>query len=217
MNEKFKLVMQILKPKVKSLGFNAAELKSVAERLANNLTAADDADEDEIKAEIETAVTAAVPYLEMAQRNANRIIEDFRKKNKQTPKDENNDDDDQDDKDTPAYVKALLKKFEGMEERLNGLAESGRADSRKKKLEAIVKDAGSYGRRILKDFEGRKFDSDDAFDEYLDDIKTDIQEYATEMEQAGLKGMVHNGGGSNKGNKKEISDTDIDDIAATFN
>lgn len=209
--------MQILKTKAKSLGFNAAELKGVAEKLANNLKAEDDADEDELKSEIETAVDTALPYLELAQRNANRIIEENRKKNKPAKSSKDDDDDDDPDDNTPAWAKAFTKKMEAMEERLNGLAESGRASSRKQQLEAIVKSAGSFGKRILKDFDKRKFENDEEWEEYLDDIKTDVEDYTTEMEQAGLKGLVHSGGGPSKGgNNKELSDSEIDEIASTF-
>lgn len=218
MNKRVQLVMQILKTKAKSLGFNAAELKGVAEKIANNLTADDDADEDELKQESEIAVGVALPYLEMAQKNANRIIEENRKKHKSKSESAaEEEDDDTDEKNTPGWAKAIAKKMEAMEMRLNGLAESGRASTRKQQLEAIVKDAGSYGKRILKDFEKRKFESDDEFNDYLEDITNDVDDYKTEMEQAGLKSMVHNSGGRHRESEsKELTDSEIDDIAATF-
>ena len=57
-----------LKPKVASLGFNRMEIEGVASRIANNL--GDDATEEDIDAEID----AVMPYLELAQTSASRII-----------------------------------------------------------------------------------------------------------------------------------------------
>lgn len=221
MNRRLQLVLQVLKPKAKSLGFNAAELQSVAKRIADNLATDDDADEEAIKQEAETAVDLALPYLEMAQKNANRIIEEQRKKNKPktAPKKEEDDEDEDEPADnTPSYVKALLKKMESMEARMEGLNADRLNSTRKAQLEQIVKDAGVYGKRILKDFEGRNFENEDAYEAYLEEVKTDCEAFNQEMANAGLSGMVNAGGGrsGNGGNKKELSDTEVDDLVSTF-
>ena len=57
-----------LKPKVASLGFSRLEVEGAASRIASNL-AEDASDED-----IDAAIDAVLPYLELAQTSANRII-----------------------------------------------------------------------------------------------------------------------------------------------
>ena len=81
-----------LKPKVKAFGFNKKELMSVAAKIADNLTSTDDASDEDVNAEIDTAIDAVLPYLQVSQSFANRVIEENRKKNDDD--DETDDDDD---------------------------------------------------------------------------------------------------------------------------
>ena len=74
-------VLLRLKPKVKAFGFNKKELMSVAAKIADNLTSADDASDEDVNAEIDTAIDAVLPYLQVSQSFANRVIEENRKKN----------------------------------------------------------------------------------------------------------------------------------------
>lgn len=222
MNKIEKLVLQILKPKTKSLGFNAAELKTIAEHIAKGIKADDDAEEDDIKQDIETAVEAALPFLEAAQKNANRIIEEHRKKNKPSQKSNNADDDDEDEDDPSGTEglskteKLLLKKLESMEAKLEGFNADRVSASRRKEVEKLVKEAGKFGKRILKDFDGRKFKDDDEFNEYLEEIKTDCEEYAQEMADAGLEGLVGAGKGKREKPSKEITDDEVKALVDTF-
>ena len=65
-------VLEDLKPKAASLGFNDEELSSASENIAGTLK------EDATNEEIAAAVDAALPYLKLSQSAANRSIERFK-------------------------------------------------------------------------------------------------------------------------------------------
>lgn len=74
MNKKTKLVLDMLKTKASSLGFNKEELEGAATTIASNLGVDDDATDEALNAAAEKAVSVYLPLLEMSQKNANRII-----------------------------------------------------------------------------------------------------------------------------------------------
>ena len=74
-------VLLKLKLKVKAFGFNKKEVMGIAARIADNLTSTDDASDEDVNAEIEAAIDAVLPYLQVSQSFANRVIEENRKKN----------------------------------------------------------------------------------------------------------------------------------------
>lgn len=74
MNKKTKLVLDLLKTKASSLGFNKEELEGAATTIASNLGVDDDATDEALNAAAEKAVAAYLPILELSQKNANRII-----------------------------------------------------------------------------------------------------------------------------------------------
>ena len=105
-----------LKPKVKAFGFNKKELMSVAAKIADNLTSTDDASDEDVNAEIDTAIDAVLPYLQVSQSFANRVIEENRKKNDD---DDETDDDDDDEPSNPTNRQpGLNKKNPKTEERM---------------------------------------------------------------------------------------------------
>ena len=69
-------VLLKLKPKVKAFGFNKKEVMGIAARIADNLTSTDDASDEDVNAEIEAAIDAVLPYLQVSQSFANRVIEE---------------------------------------------------------------------------------------------------------------------------------------------
>lgn len=75
MNRRTKLVLELLKTKASALGFNKEELEGAASQIAGNLAVNDDASEEELNAAIEKAVAVYLPFLELSQKNANRIIQ----------------------------------------------------------------------------------------------------------------------------------------------
>ena len=75
MNKKTKLVLELLKTKASSLGFNKEELEGAATTIASNLGVDDDATDEAMNAAAEKAVAVFIPFLELSQKNANRIIQ----------------------------------------------------------------------------------------------------------------------------------------------
>lgn len=75
MNKKTKLVLELLKPKAKSLGFTKEELEGVASKIADNLGLDDDASDEQLTAAATKEVDAAIFHLELAQSHANRLIQ----------------------------------------------------------------------------------------------------------------------------------------------
>ena len=75
MDKKTKLVLELLKPKAKSLGFTKEELEGVATKIANNLGLDDNATDEQLNAAATKEVDAAIFHLELAQSHANRLIQ----------------------------------------------------------------------------------------------------------------------------------------------
>ena len=83
-----------LKLKAKALGFNSRELKGIAAKIADNLTSADDASDEDVNAEIDKEIDSALRYLPFGQSQANRLLDEWKKNHPETDDDDNDDDDD---------------------------------------------------------------------------------------------------------------------------
>lgn len=68
-------VLNLLKPKVKDLGFNDEELLTVCEGIANGLASVENVTDDDINARIE----AVIPVLKLSQSASNRSYEKMKK------------------------------------------------------------------------------------------------------------------------------------------
>lgn len=208
-------VLEYLKPKVKALGFKKEDLESVAADIADNLEVEDEASDEDVNAAVKTAVDAVIPSLKIAQKMANRAIEDYRKKQekanepKDAPKDEPEDKPKEDPKkepssdpstqkknedEIPAWAKALLEQnkkaaetIERLQSEVTGMKSKSIADVRKGKLEELLKDTGIFGKNIIKGFERMKFESDEEFDKYFEEIKEDLAQMNQERESEGLR------------------------------
>lgn len=182
-----------MKPKAASLGFTEQELQGIAADIADNL-GSDDATDDEIDARID----AAIPFLKVAQKAANRTIEEARKKatkpaetetpsveeaGSQTPPNAT---------DEPTWFKTYR---EAQEKRITAIENEKVVGTRKTQLETVVKDAGTFGTKTLKDFERMNFENDEAFNEYLEDTKADAEAFKQEAADKGLSGMGKPAGG----------------------
>ena len=227
-----------LKPKVKAFGFNKKELQGIAAKIADNLTSEDDASDEDVNAEIEKSIDAVLPYLQVSQSYANRLVEDARKKNDD---DEPDDDDDNDsasegnkrhpgsksnktnkekEEDAPAWAKGLVESVETLRGEIATLKGEKVATSRKSKLAELLKGSGSYGNRILKSFDRMKFETDEEFDDFYSEVEEDLKAYNQERADAGLATLGNPpAAGSGKGAGKEdepFSDKDIEDMANSF-
>ncbi len=227
-------VLLRLKPKVKAFGFNKKELMSVAAKIADNLTSTDDASEEDVNAEIDTAIDAALPYLQVSQSFANRVIEENRKKND----DDDETDDEGDDEssnaincqsgsnkknpknkgkndDTPEWAKGMLQTIETLTGKISALEGEKLVASRKAKLEALLKDTGTFGSRTLKSFSKMSFENDEEFEEFYSEVEEDLKAYNQERADAGLSttGMPPAAGGGKSKEEEPFSDNEIDEMA----
>lgn len=228
-------VLLRLKPKVKAFGFNKKELMSVAAKIAGNLTSADDALDEDVNAEIDTAIDAVLPYLQVSQSFANRVIEEYRKKNDD---DDDETDDDTDDEpanptnrqsgsnkknpqnkgkndDAPEWAKGMMQTIEALSGKISALEGEKLTTSRKSKLEALLKDAGTFGTRTLKSFSKMKFENDEEFEEFYSEVEEDLKAYNQERADAGLSSLGNPpGAGSKKQEKNEVlTDDEIKALA----
>lgn len=226
-------VLLRLKPKVKAFGFNKKELMSVAAKIADNLTSTDEASEEDVNAEIETAIDAVLPYLQVSQSFANRVIEENRKKN-----DDDETDDDIDDEssnainrqsgsnkknpknkgkndDAPEWAKGMLQTIETLTGKISALEGEKLVASRKAKLEALLKDTGTFGSRTLKSFSKMSFENDEEFEEFYSEVEEDLKAYNQERADAGLSttGMPPAAGGGKPKEEEPFSDNEIDEMA----
>lgn len=89
-------------------------------------------------------------------------------------------------------------------------------DSRRTKLKKLVENTGTFGKSVLKQFDLMKFNDDDAFDDYLDDVQKDLDELNQERANAGLKklGEVPAGKKNKSPEDKSVDVLSDDDIIA---
>lgn len=210
-----------LKPKVKAFGFNKKELMSVAAKIADNLTSTDDASDEDVNAEIDTAIDAVLPYLQVSQSFANRVIEENRKKNDD---DDETDDDDYDEPSNPTNRQPGLNKknpknrgknddapewARGLVQTLNDEIAALKGEkvvtTRREKLESLLKDSGTFGARTLKSFNKMKFENDEEFEEFYSEVEEDLKSYNQERADAGLSSLGNPpGSGSKKQERNEV-------------
>lgn len=208
-----------LKPKVASLGFNRMEIEGVASRIANNL--GEDASDEDIDAEID----AVMPYLELAQTSANRIINKAKggaanKPNTATGESRESEEGaskegaqtkENDESAGAPNLKDMdgLKKLLGeivsnsispIAKRLEAIEGGKIADKRLSQVKEVAKKVGgSYEKTILKNFGRMNFESDDDFAEYLTEITADVDSYVQDHSNEGLRNSPKPKGGSGEG------------------
>ena len=211
-----------LKLKAKALGFNSKELKGIAAKIADNLTSTEDASEEDVNAEIDSQIDAVLPYLTFGQSQANRLLDEWKKNH---PESDDDDDDDKpsgnpksnlrnksDDNDgAPEWAKGLLKTVESLNSEITALKGEKLTTSRKSRLEALLKDTGSFGARTIKSFNKMKFENDEEFEEFYYDVEEDLKAYNQERADNGLStlGNIPNAGGGKKTETELLTDDEI--------
>lgn len=211
-----------LKLKAKALGFNSKELKGIAAKIADNLTSTEDASEEDVNAEIDSQIDAVLPYLTFGQSQANRLLDEWKKNH---PESDDDDDDDKpsgnpksnsrnksDDNDgAPEWAKGLLKTVESLNSEITALKGEKLTTSRKSRLEALLKDTGSFGARTIKSFNKMKFENDEEFEEFYSDVEEDLKAYNQERADNGLStfGNIPNAGGGKKTETELLTDDEI--------
>lgn len=230
MNKK-QLVFNRLKPKAKSLGFNEKELKGIAAKIADNLTSTDEATEEELVTEIEEKIDAIIPFLSFGQSQANRLLDEWKKKKIETDDDDNDgvqiytgkqnqtgskvNPKITDDDETPNWAKSLSVSIETLKGEIATLKGEKIVNSRKSKLESLLKDTGTFGFRTLKNFSKMNFKDDEEFEEFYSEIEEDLKSYNQERANNELSSLGNPPAGNQGGKKKEepFSDKEIDAMA----
>lgn len=226
MKKTTKLVLEILKPKSKALGFNKDELESVAADIADNLELDDDASDEDINAKATEAVDAAIPSLKLAQKVANRIVQSSKKKDPKkdddkpepveppTPKKDDNQED------VPAWAQDLIAQNKALQTEILGMKTERETDGRRTKLKALLKDTGTFGKSILKQFDKMKFENEPDFEEFYDGVVEDLGTLNQERANEGLAklGATATGGSKKKEDDKPetLSEKQIDELADTL-
>lgn len=231
MRKRTKQVLVILKPKSKALGFGREELKGIAADVANNLELDEEASDEDVNAEIEKQVNAVLPYLKIAQKTAQRTIQSF--KDSQDLDDDEVDDDDDDpagnkkpirkqkkekEEQVPGWAQALITQNKALQTEILGLKSERENDGRRSKLKALLKDKGTFGKTVLKNFDKMNFENESEFDDFYDGIVEDLAAIDQERANEGL-GKLGAPAAQRKPKKEEvevIKDNEIDELAETM-
>lgn len=229
MKKRTKQVLVILKPKSKALGFSREELEGIAADVANNLELDEEASDEDVNAEIEKQVNAVLPYLKIAQKTAQRTIQSF--KDSQDLDDDEVDDEDDDpagskkpirkqkkDEQIPAWGQAIIIQNKALLTEIIGLKSERENDGRRSKLKALLKDKGTFGKTVLKNFDKMKFENESEFDDFFDGIVEDLAAIDQERANEGL-GKLGAPAAQRKPKKDEvevIKGDEIDELAETM-
>lgn len=222
-------VLLMLKPKVKAFGFNQKELKGIAAKIADNLTSAEDASDEDVNAEISTQIEAAIPFLQFAQSQSSRVIEEWRKTHEAKDEDEEDEDEPLSRQKSKASNKSSkinneeneqMKQLMEMVAKLTGevtsLNHEKTADTRKSRLEKLLKDTGTFGTRTLKSLSKMKFETDEEFEEFFEEVEDDLKAYNQERADNGLASLGAPAIGGNKQKEKNevLTDDEIKALAS---
>ena len=110
-----------------------------------------------------------------------------------------------------------MQTIEALTGKISALEGEKLTSSRKSKLEALLKDAGTFGARTLKSFNKMKFENDEEFEEFYSEVEEDLKSYNQERANAGLS-ILGAPPASGQGGKREelLTDADIDAIVSNF-
>ena len=222
-----------LKLKAKALGFNSKELKGIAAKIADNLESQEDASEEDVNTEIDEKIEAVLPYLTFGQSQANRLLDEWKKNHPEAEADDDQDDNTPDDTPKPASKKKPQDKEENKDEepawfktyreqqeaRFAALEGEKVAESRKNRLESLLKNTGTFGTRTLKSFSKMSFENNEEFEQFLSDVKEDLKAYNQERADAGLSTLgTPPAAGTGKPDKEIelLTDAEIDSIVNNF-
>ena len=224
------LVLLALKPKVKALGFNQKELKGIAAKIADNIKLDEEASEEEVSAEIDSQIDAILPFLQLGQSQANRVIDAWKKSHTTETDDDDDDDDDsssqpgsnkskknkKENDATPEWAKSMLDTVKALTDEVTALKAEKSTSSRRARLETLLKDTGTFGERTIKSFGRMKFENDDEFDEFYSEVEEDLKKLNQERADAGLSSLGAIPGVQKKSAPKEevLTDEEIKALAA---
>lgn len=219
---------------IKALGFSRKELKGIAANVADKLKLEEDATDEDVSEAISSAIDDVLPLLKLTQSAVDRQVQDYKRSI------EEDDDDDDDDKEpsrrspsqknpkskkdsddadsaTLAALKELTQVVTALQGEVNTLKTGNTTNSRRAKVEKLLTDTGKFGERQLRAFSRMSFKDEEEFEEYLEDLKEDIEVENQERADRGL-GKLGNipAPDKNQNNNKEdelMSDEDVKKLA----
>lgn len=213
-------VLQALKTKVASLGFNKEELEGAIDTiiaLGDLKNSEEEASSDE---DINLVIDRVMPLLTMAQKQANRVISKSKsqepKQVEQKPAEQNAQE--QQGYDVVAQITKMFEDFKKEQDAKIAKLEGERVTStRKSQLEGVLKDSGAFGERVMRNYARMTFKDDEEFSAFLNETKSDIEAYNKERKEAGLSTIGPIVKSTTTEPKKEVvSDAQIDEIANSF-
>ncbi len=201
MNKLQQKVMSMLKPKVKAFGFSKKVVKSIAAEIADKLDIEEDASDEDVNAKIEVAIAAVLPFMPMIQSQANSQLDEWKKAQTQNDDEDEEEDDDPKSKsvskstknkdkktdEIPAWAQALIDSNKTMSDQLAAIKGEKLTETRRSKLENLLKGTKSFGDSKLRDFRRMKFDTDEDFDEFYAEVEADLKTFNQERANAGLE------------------------------
>lgn len=237
MNKYLRKVLEMLKTNkdIKALGFSRRELKGIAANVADKLKLEEDATDEDVSEAISSAIDDVLPLLKLTQSAVDRQVQDY----KRSTEDDDDDDDDDDkepnrrspsqknpkskkdsdvaDSATLAALKELTQVVTALQGEVNTLKTGNTTNSRRAKVEKLLTDTGKFGERQLRAFSRMSFKDEEEFEEYLEDLKEDIEAENQERADRGL-GKLGNipAPDKNQQNNKEdelMSDEDVKKLA----
>lgn len=206
MNKYLRKVLETLKTNkdIKALGFSRRELKGIAANVADKLQLEDEATDEEVSEAISSAIDDVLPLLKLTQSAVDRQVQDY----KRSTEDDDDDDDendiepsrtspsrknpkskkDSDDADsaTLAALKELTQVVKALQGEVNTLKTGNTTNNRRAKVEKLLTDTGKFGERQLKAFSRMSFKDDEEFEDYLEDLKEDIEAENQDRADRGL-------------------------------
>lgn len=222
----------MLKPKLKAFGFTKNVVKSIAAYIADKLDIEKEASDEDVNAKIEEAIEAVLPFMPLIQSQANSQLDEWKKA--QNSNDDEDDDEEAEsesksvskstktkDKKTdeiPSWAQALIDSNKTLSDQLAAIKGEKLTDTRRSKLENLLKGTKSFGESKLRDFRRMKFDTDDDFDEFFSGVEADLKAFNQERANAGLDKLGMPVGGTNTKEKEDkpevLSEDEIKAIAA---
>jgi len=208
-------VLGKLKPKVASLGFNEEELEGVANQIAGTLQA------DATDQQIDTAIELFLPFLQVSQKVATRVINAAKPKPEPKEGDKKEidgaahtfkngkwvkDEGSKPDKEENAELKALREQIETLTKTVATLSSTKLSEQRTTLFEAkIDKLPPKQKAEALRNFKRMSFTDDDDFNAYMAETDTSVAEIIQELANNGLKKMTKVGGGSSTTEPETVS------------
>ena len=114
------------------------------------------------------------------------------KKSKKSDDEDGDDDEDDDEKDghndyLSKQIRKLIKLVESQNGEITKLKQGKTSDRRRKRLEKILENTGTFGKSVLRRFDKQDFEDEDDFEDFLDEVREDLEELNAERKNSGLE------------------------------